>query len=297
MRRLTSVVVTALSLSALTACGGSSSIFHGSQATSTDIANDIKVSYSEWTDVVNGADHCRELWADSSGALIDQLNGQTCYIQEQTIGISSDTAVSMLTGHVPPADLQPLATDTVQIVKSIHAVDLKAACGDGTNPDLTMSGCQKALDDRAAAYKELHALLVKWAPVMGLTVDDSTGLADHSSVSTDDPGLGDTSTPDGPQMTVSQSNAVDRAQGYLDAVGESHDSMIKQLIHDGFSPADAKYGADNCGADWNEQAAKVAQGYQDAGLGYSRAAMIHQLVFSGFTSAQATYGADSVGLK
>lgn len=101
--------------------------------------------------------------------------------------------------------------------------------------------------------------------------------------------------PDEPTVTVSQSNAVDKAKSYLDFAGFSRDGLVAQLEFDKFSNADAIYGADNAGADWNEQAAKKAKSYMDFSS-FSRQGLIDQLEFDKFTTAQATYGADSVGL-
>ena len=55
------------------------------------------------------------------------------------------------------------------------------------------------------------------------------------------------------------------------------------------------YAADNCGADWNEQAAKKAQDYLDI-MAFSRQGLIDQLQFEGYTYEQAVYGVNQVGL-
>ena len=51
---------------------------------------------------------------------------------------------------------------------------------------------------------------------------------------------------------------------------------------------------DNCGADWNEQAAKKAQSYLDTGS-FSREQLIDQLEYEKFTTEQAEYGVSQVG--
>ena len=51
---------------------------------------------------------------------------------------------------------------------------------------------------------------------------------------------------------------------------------------------------DNCGADWNEQAAKSAKSYLDFSS-FSRSGLIKQLEYEGFTAEQAEYGATAVG--
>lgn len=60
------------------------------------------------------------------------------------------------------------------------------------------------------------------------------------------------------------------------------------------SAAEAAYGADNCGADWYEQAANKAADYLSF-MSFSKSQLIEQLEFEGFTSAQAEYGAKAVG--
>ena len=52
--------------------------------------------------------------------------------------------------------------------------------------------------------------------------------------------------------------------------------------------------ADNCGADWNEQAAKTAQSHVDL-LALSRDELLSQLEYEGFTTEQALYGVAAVG--
>ncbi len=70
---------------------------------------------------------------------------------------------------------------------------------------------------------------------------------------------------------------------------------MKQLEFDKFSHEDAVYGADNVGADWNEQAGKKAASYLEF-TAFSREGLINQLEFDGFTTEQATFGVDTVGL-
>jgi hypothetical protein len=104
-----------------------------------------------------------------------------------------------------------------------------------------------------------------------------------------------TQTTTAPQATPSQENALRKAKTYLQTMPYSHDGLIKQLEFEGFSTDDATYGADNCGADWNEQAAKKAKSYNDM-MGYSHDGLVGQLEYDGFTHEQAEYGASSLGL-
>lgn len=96
-------------------------------------------------------------------------------------------------------------------------------------------------------------------------------------------------------VTVSQKNAVAKAKSYLSYTAFSHDGLVDQLEYDQFSHADAVYGADNSGANWNEQAAKKAKSYMEYSA-FSRGSLIDQLKYDKFTQAQAEYGANAVGL-
>ena len=98
-----------------------------------------------------------------------------------------------------------------------------------------------------------------------------------------------------PSETVSQKNAVRAAQSYLNYTAFSHDGLVAQLEYGKFSHADAVYGADNSGANWNEQAAKAAKSYMEYSA-FSRGSLIAQLEYGKFTQAQAEYGANAVGL-
>lgn len=96
-------------------------------------------------------------------------------------------------------------------------------------------------------------------------------------------------------VTVSQKNALSKAKSYLSYTAFSHDGLVDQLVYDQFSTTDATYGADNAGADWNEQAAKKAKSYMSYSS-FSRGGLIDQLEYDKFTPGQAAYGTNAVGL-
>ncbi len=95
--------------------------------------------------------------------------------------------------------------------------------------------------------------------------------------------------------TVSQQNALGKAQDYLEFQSFSRSGLIRQLEFEGFSTADATYAVENLTVDWNEQAAKKAEDYMSFSS-FSRSGLINQLTFDGFTQAEAEYGASAVGL-
>ncbi|MEO3759049.1 Ltp family lipoprotein [Mycobacterium sp. B14F4] len=98
-----------------------------------------------------------------------------------------------------------------------------------------------------------------------------------------------------PLNTVSQQNAVRKAEDYLDYTAFSRRGLIEQLEFEGFSTEDATFAVDHVAVDWNEQAAKKAEDYLDY-TSFSRSGLIEQLEFEGFTPAQAAYGVAAVGL-
>ncbi len=91
-----------------------------------------------------------------------------------------------------------------------------------------------------------------------------------------------------------EKNALKSAKAYLDYTAFSYTGLIEQLEYEGYSHTEAVYGADNCGADWNEQAAKSAANYLDY-TSFSRSGLIEQLEYEGFTHSQAVYGVEQNG--
>lgn len=94
--------------------------------------------------------------------------------------------------------------------------------------------------------------------------------------------------------TLGMQNALKSAMNYLSFSGFSYTGLIEQLKYEGYSDAEATYAADNCGANWNEQAARSARNYLDFSS-FSRQELIEQLKYEGFTQSQAEYGVSAVG--
>ena len=102
------------------------------------------------------------------------------------------------------------------------------------------------------------------------------------------------STKNASTITLSQENALCSALNYLDYMPFSYSGLIEQLKYEKYSDSDARYAADHCGANWNEQAAKKAQQYLDY-MSFSKEGLIEQLEYEGFTHSQALYGVSQVG--
>jgi hypothetical protein len=98
-----------------------------------------------------------------------------------------------------------------------------------------------------------------------------------------------------PTMTVSQMNAVQSAQSYLDYSAFSRKGLIEQLEFEDYTKADATFAVDYVDPNWNEQAAKAAADYLDYSS-FSRQGLIDQLIFEGYSQSQAEYGVNQTGL-
>ncbi|MBO5610915.1 MAG: Ltp family lipoprotein [Eubacterium sp.] len=96
-------------------------------------------------------------------------------------------------------------------------------------------------------------------------------------------------------VTTGMKNALKKAKSYLDTSAFSYEGLIKQLEYEKFTSEEATYGADNCGADWKEQAAKKGKSYLESGS-FSRQGLIDQLLYEGFTQEEAEYGVTENGL-
>ena len=99
---------------------------------------------------------------------------------------------------------------------------------------------------------------------------------------------------EGEASELEKGNALRRAWEYIAYKGFSKSGLVKQLEFDGFTHAAAEYAAENCGADWNQQAVRMAKAYLDY-KAFSRSGLISQLEYEGFTHGQAEYGAKQNG--
>ena len=103
-----------------------------------------------------------------------------------------------------------------------------------------------------------------------------------------------TEDPSASSATFGQLNALEQALSYLRVTSFSYEGLIDQLEYEGYTLDEATYGADHCGADWNEQALSSAKSYLEVSS-FSYTGLIEQLEYEKFTTEQATYGADNCG--
>ena len=96
------------------------------------------------------------------------------------------------------------------------------------------------------------------------------------------------------EITLGMSNALKSAKKYLSYSAFSYTGIIEQLEYEGYSTEEATYAADNCGADWYEQAAAKAESYLEYSA-FSYTGLIEQLEYEGFSTEEATYAVDNCG--
>lgn len=90
--------------------------------------------------------------------------------------------------------------------------------------------------------------------------------------------------------TMGEKNALSSANSYLSITNFSYKGLCEQLEYEGYSTSESTYAADNCGADWFDQAAGSAKSYL-ALMAFSKQGLVEQLEYEGYTKEQAEYGA------
>ena len=86
--------------------------------------------------------------------------------------------------------------------------------------------------------------------------------------------------------TNGNSKALKQANRYLKVMAFSRNGLIDQLKYEGYSQSESEYAADNCGADWYEQASLKAKSYLST-MSFSIDSLIEQLEYEGFTHDEA----------
>lgn len=159
----------------------------------------------------------------------------------------------------------------------------------GSGNPLLLFRREGAEDDQPAAAESAPSQSPAAIPSRAPAASDPPPTAPASSTPAQVPA----GNPSG-SATMGERNALGSALDYLDVMAFSYTGLIEQLEFEGYSHAEAVYGADHCGADWYEQAARSAAEYLDV-MSFSRSELIEQLEFEGFTHDQAVYGVDQNG--
>jgi len=98
-----------------------------------------------------------------------------------------------------------------------------------------------------------------------------------------------------PKLSVSQEQAIESAESYLDSGDFSKKGLINQLKFEQFTTKEATSAVDHIEVNWTAEADASAAHYLETGS-FSHATLMNQLLFEGYTKAQAAHGVKSVGL-
>lgn len=93
--------------------------------------------------------------------------------------------------------------------------------------------------------------------------------------------------------TLSQKNAIKKAENYLRSMAFSREGLINQLEFEKFSNEDSVYAVDKINVNWKEQAVLKADSYLKT-MAFSKTGLINQLSFEGFTDEEADYGVNGI---
>lgn len=93
------------------------------------------------------------------------------------------------------------------------------------------------------------------------------------------------------EVTTGMKNALSTAKDYIAEMGISYSQVITMLELEGFTTDEATYAADNCGADWKEQAVASAKEYVEY-TDTSKSMLKYMLKIDGYTDEQAEYAAN-----
>lgn len=132
-----------------------------------------------------------------------------------------------------------------------------------------------------------------WVLIIVVVVAISA-ISSGNSNSTSTPGDGGSSpsSENNDNITMGEKMALASAKNYLRTMGFSKKGLINQLEFEGYTTEEATYAANNCGANWKEEAVRVAKNYLKT-MSFSKQGLIDQLEFEGFTSEEAAYGVEN----
>jgi len=127
------------------------------------------------------------------------------------------------------------------------------------------------------------------------TIPKTTTVSETDTTST----TSTTTTTDTATTQSSKEMALNRALGFIEDEddGYSYIGLIDILEFAGYSHEDAVYAADNCGADWNQEAVESAENYLSFLDFSSKEDLIEFLTIGGYTTEQAEYAASQFDLK
>jgi hypothetical protein len=177
----------------------------------------------------------------------------------------------------------------ISAIVTVVAISIFVSCSVGSIADDVYSA-SKNRETAKGATEEIATIPVTKSDGITQSGDPSESETNSTTTAVSSAAVQEKTT----ELSMGQKNALSTAAGYLNYTAFSYSGLIAQLEYEQYSTEDATFAADNCGADWNEQAAIMAQQYLDYSS-FSRGSLIDQLKYEGFTQTQAEYGVSAVG--
>lgn len=219
-------------------------------------------------------------------------NGESSPTAKPYFTVSCDNGKIAFVNMMDYADTSNYSEEEIESAKNIYS--------SGYNNDFPSVGQYVTVYGLYLGYSEVLKMPVLYYGLNEetqkiLLQKDSQNTDSENSSNKDTDSLNNsTETKEETSTTTGQNNALKSAKEYLKTSAFSYSGLVEQLKYEGFSTDEATYAVDNCGADWNEQAAQAAQAYLDI-MSFSRSELIDQLVYDGFSKDQAEYGVSAAG--
>ena len=133
-------------------------------ATEAQVASVIAEYEPTWREVIADAGDCRFVWTLGTTTL-DEMQGFSCYLQEQTIGITAQLVVRDFEALDIPPSMTSIVSSSTALLAQISAIDLKSLCGEGELP-VESTECNEAFGGRNFLYNQLAKELDAWSPYL-----------------------------------------------------------------------------------------------------------------------------------
>lgn len=293
MKKLTTILIAAVMLASLSACGEKNENSIIAETTTKDIKKEI---VTEATENLYELNYTLELDENVSFDVNDQWltkksdDSVTVYLPDNTI---------MLISHTK--DENYTFTESV-LVEFIEGMKSDGKISDYTFTKIGDKNAILATSDQAMEYYFvaggdvcliMHDFNVNKDLLSSIL--NSIKINEHEIEKPSDNETeekSETKKDEDENVSTGKLNALESAKSYIKHSSFSYSGLIGQLEYEEYSQEEAKYGADNCGADWNEEALESAKSYiKHSDFSYS--GLYEQLLYEEFTEEQAQYGVDN----
>lgn len=133
-------------------------------ATPEQVASVLAEYETDWRETIDQSGDCRFIWVLGT-SLADEMKGMTCYLREQTIGLTAQIVIRDWSTMAIPDSMAKLVDDTREVLDQIGKIDLKANCGSDAVPS-DEDVCNAALGARNGLYGQLEGKLDAWGPYL-----------------------------------------------------------------------------------------------------------------------------------